>query len=438
MSKRYQIVDKNGRGKLSKKDEKAVKAFFTENGQALLPLVELIEDSRLAVDELIQVSGRVVIETVLKMSVENLTGPPHAGKRHGDIVRYGSQQGTVNLSNRKLKVNRPRLRKKGVGKGGEVDIPAYEAMQDDSALSERMLSILMRGVSTRNYADVIGEMSDSVGVSKSSVSRKFIEAGKGELKRLLDRRFDDKDIIIVYIDGQDFAGHQVISAVGVDDQGFKHVLGLYAGATENSTVVKSLLEDLVERGVRSGRKRLFIIDGSKALRKGINLVYGSGNPVQRCRNHKLKNVMDHLPDELKDQVKSVMKGAYRLDADEGISKLKRQAKWLEKEYPSAASSLLEGLEETFTINRLGLPPKLRRCLATTNLIESPHSGVRMRTKRVSRWRNQEMIIYWAASAWSETEKKFRRIQGYQELWVLKSVLDEDFTNDKLVPERRLG
>lgn len=438
MSKRYQIVDKNGRGKLNKKDEKAVKAFFTENGQALLPLVELIEDSRLAVDELIEVSGRVVIETVLKMSVENLTGPSHAGKRGGEVVRYGSQRGTVNLSNRKVKVNRPRLRKKGVGKGGEVEVPAYEAMQNDSALSERMLSILMRGVSTRNYEEVIGEMSDSAGVSKSSVSRQFIEAGKAELKRLLDRRFDDTDIVIIYIDGQDFGGHHVISAVGVDDKGFKHVLGLYAGATENSTVVKSLLEDLVERGVCAGRKRLFIIDGSKALRKAINQVYGSDNPVQRCRNHKLKNVMDHLPEELNDQVKSVMKGAYRLDADEGIAKIKRQAKWLEQEYPSAAASLLEGLEETFTINRLGLPPKLRRCLATTNLIESPHSGVRMRTKRVCRWRSQEMVMYWAASAWSETEKKFRRIQGYQDLWVLKSVLDEDFTKDKLVPERRVG
>jgi putative transposase len=219
---------------------------------------------------------------------------------------------------------------------------------------------------------------------------------------------------------------------------YGRVLGLYAGATENAAVVKSLLTDLVDRGVGPGRRRLFVIDGSKSLRKAIDAVYGSQNPVQRCRIHKVRNVMDHLPDELKDQVKSVMRAAYRLDADEGMKKLKQQAKWLEDEYPSASASLLEGLDETFTVNRLGLPPTLRRCLSSTNLIESPHSGVRMRTRRVSRWRDEGMVLYWAASAWSDTEKSFRRIQGYQDLWVLKSVLAKDFTEDRVVQERKVG
>jgi transposase-like protein len=439
MKRSYQIVRKNGRGRLSRSDENQVKAFFTENGQALLPLVELIEQSKLAVDDLIEVAGRSVIEAVLLMSVANLTGPAHPGKMGREILRHGSQAGVVSLSNRKLRVKKPRLRRKGVGRGGEVEVPAYAAMQDDGALGERMLSILMKGVSTRNYEGVIGELADSVGVAKSSVSRRFVEAGKVELARLLERRFDDVDLLIIYLDGQEFAGHHVIAAVGVDAAGCKHVLGLYAGATENGTVVKALLADLVERGVRPGRKRLFVIDGSKALRQAIDAVYGSANPVQRCRIHKVRNVMDHLPEELKDQVKSVMRAAYRLEAEEGMKKLRTQAKWLEgQDYPSAASSLLEGLEETFTVNRLGLPPTLRRCLSSTNLIESPHSGVRMRTRRVSRWRDEEMVLYWAASAWSDTEKSFRRIQGYQDLWTLKSVLDKDFSEDKVVQERRVG
>ncbi|MCP4668852.1 MAG: IS256 family transposase [Deltaproteobacteria bacterium] len=438
MKSSYQIVKKNGRGKLSKKDRTAFKTYFKHNGQALLPMVELIEQSRIAVDELIEVAGRTVIETVLMMSVENLTGPPHPGKRKGEVVRYGSQPGTVTLSDRKLKVDRPRVRKKGTGSGREVTIPAYQAMQDHAALGERMLSILMSGVSTRNYEHVIGETADSVGVSKSGVSRKFIDAGRAELARLLERRFDDTEILIIYIDGQEFAGHHVISAVGVDEQGRKHVLGLYAGATENSTAVAALLEDLVERGIGPERKRLFVIDGSKALRKGIDLVFGYDNPVQRCRIHKMRNVMGHLPEELKDQVRSVMKAAYRLEPKDGMRKLERQASWLEHEHPSAAASLLEGLEETFTVNRLGLPRTLRRCLCTTNLIESPHSGVRMRTRRVSRWRSREMVLYWAASAWSATEKNFRRIQGYRDLWILKSVLDADFTKDGFVRERSLG
>ena len=156
----------------------------------------------------------------------------------------------------------------------------------------------------------------------------------------------------------------MVAAIGVAADGRKHLLGLAEGATENATVVTGLLEDLVARGVDPARRRLFVIDGSRALRAAIEAVFGAGHPVQRCRNHKIDNVVGHLPRELGEQVRSVMKAAYKLDADEGMSKLRQQARWLETEYPSAAASLLEGLAETFTINRLGLPPALRRCLGT--------------------------------------------------------------------------
>lgn len=190
------------------------------------------------------------------------------------------------------------------------------------------------------------------------------------------------------------------------------------GATENATVVRELLEDMVARGVSPDRKRLFIIDGSKALRTAINAVFGNQHPVQRCRAHKLRNVMDHLPEDQKDQVKSVMRAAWRLDAKSGIARMKKLADWLEREPPSAAASLLEGLEECFTINRLDVPPALHRCLATTNLIESPHAGVRMRTRRVCRWRDGHMVKRWLASALLATEKNFRKVMGYRDLWAL--------------------
>ncbi|NQT94271.1 MAG: transposase [Lentisphaerae bacterium] len=190
-------------------------------------------------------------------------------------------------------------------------------------------------------------------------------------------------------------------------------------------MVRGLLESLVERGVNPDRRRLFVIDGSKALRSAIESVFGTGNSVQRCRNHKIENVVGYLPRELGDQVKSVMKAAYRLDADAGMAKLKQQARWLETEYPSAAASLLEGLAETFTINRLGLPVTLRRCLGTTNVVESPTSGVRVRTRRVTNWRHGQMVLRWAAAAYLDTEKSFRRIMGYRDLWILKAALDEE-------------
>jgi len=242
------------------------------------------------------------------------------------------------------------------------------------------LDILMRGVSTRQYKRVIPEMADTVGVSKSSVSRQIIEASEAEVEALLSRRFEEVKLVIIYIDGMVFGDHVMIGAVGVDTEGNKHVLAIREGATENATVVKELLEDLVARGVKPEQKRLFVIDGSKALRTAINAVFGSHQPVQRCRAHKLRNVVDHLPKDQKDQVKSVLRAAWKMDAKGGMARLNKLAEWLEREYPSAAASLLEGLEECFTINRLDVPPSLHRCLATTNLIESPHSGVRMRTR----------------------------------------------------------
>jgi putative transposase len=406
------------------KDTQVVEELLVENGQALLPMVELIEEAQLAVDEFIDVLGRASLEAVLELSAARVAGPRHQGKAGGEVRRHGKQSGTVCLSTQKVRVRKPRLRKKGGGAGAEVGVPAYEAMQSDGSLREKLGSILMRGVSTRNYEAVVPEMADSCGVSKSSVSREFVAASAEQLRALCERRFDDLDLLVIYIDGVQFGGHHVMVAIGVDSGGKKHVLGLVEGASENAVAATQLLEDLVERGVDPSRRRLFAIDGSRALRKAIDAVFGSSNPIQRCRNHKVENVVSHLPEELKGQVKSVMKAAYRLDADEGMAKLKQQARWLETEYPSAAASLLEGLEETFTINRLGLPPKLRRCLGTTNIVESPTSGVRLRTRRVTNWKNGQMVLRWAAAAYLETEKSFRRIIGYQELWMLKAALEQ--------------
>ena len=286
-----------------------------------------------------------------------------------------------------------------------------------------MLDIPMRGVSTRQYKAVIPAMAETVGVSKSSVSRQIIEASEAEVEALLSRRFDEVKLMIIYIDGMAFGDHVMIGAVGVDLEGNKHVLAIREGATENATVVKELLEDLVARGVNPEQKRLFVIDGSKALRTAINAVFGIHQPVQRCRAHKLRNVLDHLPKDQKDQVKSVMRAAWKMDAKAGMARVKKLAEWVEREYPSAAASLLEGLEECFTINRLDIPPSLHRCLATTNLIESPHSEVRMRTRRVCRWRDGGMVKRWMASAYLATEKNFRKMMGYRDLWALEAILN---------------
>ena len=438
MNANYQITDR--------KNSRALARFLSGEGQALLPMLELIEQAEMAVDELIDVAGRATIEAVLTLSARELAGPKHPGKRAGGAIGWhGEQNGVVSLAERKLRISKPRLRRKGKhrkgkhpGKSTEVEIPAYAAMQTHSRIGGRMLDILMRGVSTRNYREVLPEMAETVGVSKSQVSREFIDASEKTLKELAERRFDDKDILIIYIDGIVFSGHHIIVAIGVDSEGHKHVLGLRDGASENATVCTTLLEDLVERGVKPDRRRLFVIDGSKALRKAIDAVFGQENPVQRCRNHKRKNVLDHVPDSMKDTVKATMNAAYRLDSDKGMARLEELAKMLEKPHPSAAGSLREGLAETLTVNRLDLPGALRRCLCTTNVIESPNSGIRQRTGRVTRWTDGSMVLRWVASALVETERSFRRIMGYEKLWMLKSYLDSPPESEEVAQERKAG
>jgi putative transposase len=409
---------------VGKEESEELARFLAKNGQALLPMVELIEQSKLAVDELIDVVGRAQIEAVLRLSAQGIAGPPHPGKKGGAIGWHGGEEGTVCLKERRLRVRRPRLRKKGQGEKGEVPIPAYETMRQDGRLGSRMLEILLRGVSTRQYRAVLPEMAETVGVSRSSVSREVIEASEEELKRLCERRFDAVNLLVIYLDGIIFGDHHVLVAMGVDGEGKKHVLGLAEGASETQAVAKGLLEDLVRRGVKLDRKYLFVIDGSKALRAAIDAVFGAKHPVQRCRHHKIENVMGYLPEELKEQVKAALRAAFRLPAKEGMARIEKQAEWLEREYPSAATSLREGLGEMFTVNRLGLSPSLVRCLVSTNVIESPHSGVRLRTRKICRWRDGKMVLRWAAAALLMTEQNFRRIMGYRDLWMLKAVLDE--------------
>jgi len=405
---------------------KRLAEFFSRNGQGLLPMVDLIERSRMAVDELVDVAGRATIEAVLQLSAEQVAGPRTPGQRRLDRpLWHGRQAGRVCLKERKLGVTKPRLRQKG---GGEVAIPAYEAMQENG-IGARMLDVLMRGLSTRQYAEVLPEMASTCGVSRSNVSREAAEAGEAALKELLERRFDEIDLLVIYIDGMQFGEHHIISAVGVDRAGHKHVLGIQQGATENAAAVEDLLRQLVARGVDPKAKRLFVIDGAKALRAAINKVFGPQQPVQRCRNHKIRNVCDRLPEEQKDQVKAAMRASYKLEAKEGMARLRKLADWLEQESPAAANSLREGLEECFTINRLGIPPSLHRCLATTNVIESPQSGVRMRTRRVCRWRDAAMVERWVAASFLATEKNFRRIMGWKDLWQLEAILGRKASKD---------
>jgi transposase-like protein len=403
----YHVINRQG-----KQGERQLAEFFRTSGQQLLPMVELIEQCRLAVDEVIEVLGRKTIETILEVSAEQIGGPRAQGQAGGAVRWHGHQHGRVRLADRKLRVQKPRLRQRGGGAGGEVKIPAYEALQQGST-SEKMLETLLRGVSTREHEQVIPEMAETVGVSRSSVSREASQAAEAEMEKLLNRDWSAVELLVIYLDGMQLGTHHVLSAVGVDVEGRKHVLGMVEGASENQAAAQALLVQLREHGVDTEKRYLFVIDGAKALRAAIREVFGSQQPVQRCRTHKLRNVVEQLPRDQHAQVKAVMRAADRLDANSGMAKLRQLAEWLGRDWNAAANSLLEGLEETFTINTLDLPPSLHRCLATTNIIESPQSGLRRRTRNVTRW---------AAAALAMTERKFRKIMGHRDVWALAAIL----------------
>jgi len=439
MPQRYHVVSTQDTP--SALNSREVAQFLSKEGQFLLPLLDLLVGAESALDDLIDVMGRATIEAVLLMSAAQVVGPKQQGKKADrDIAYHGSQAGRVALRERQLRVEKPRLRRKSPqeGESGEVEIPAYEAMRKDGRLADRMLNILISGVSTRRYEGVLPEMAQTVGVSKSQVSREAIAAGERLLKELAERDFSDKDILAIWIDGIQLGAYHAICAVGVDAAGHKHVLGFREGATENAEVAKALLEDLVERGLKSSRPRLFVIDGSKALRSAIDAVFGTGNFVQRCRNHKERNVVGHLPKDQHEQARATLRAAWKLDAKEGVARVEQYASWLELKWPKAAASLREGLEEMFTINRLGLPGKLRRCLGTTNVIDNGHSALRDRVRRVKHWQSGGMALRWTAAAFDAITAKFRRIMGHADLWMLKAALDEHGKDPLLADQAKAG
>lgn len=422
MRKPYHIVTRAGRESAA-----VIEQFCQANGQILLPLLDLIENASQVVETVIHEIGHQTLEQILVLSAEQVAGPRTPGKASGEIRYHGSQPGRVQLADRWLRVNRPRLRHK---KQGEVKVPAYERLRQDRGLGRHLLGTLLRGISTREYRDVLPQMAETVGVSRSAISRKAIEASVEQLQQLQERRWENAEILVIYIDGQRFAEYHIISAVGIDRDGKKHILGIEPGATENAAAVKRLLIRLRDHGLPTDRTYLFVIDGAKALRAAIDEVFGAGQPVQRCRNHKIRNVLNELPKEQHGQTRNLLRAAWKVrTAEEGEKRLEQLARFLEHGHESAARSLREGMAEMFTLQRLQIPASLHKCLATTNVIESPQSGVERRTGNVTRWRDAEMVERWVASAWLLTEKHFRRIDGHADLWALAAILGREMKSE---------
>lgn len=390
--------------------------------QLKLTVGEVALDVSAEFRELLITGGLALVDALFREELERVCGPRHVRKGEVLASRWGHQRGEVVLGGRKVQLEHPRARRDGK----EVVLPAYTQLQQEDVLSDRALEQMLVGVSTRKYhrslEPVVPNLKESA-VSKSAVSRRFVARTTAQLEAALARPLDGEEWAALMIDGIAFHEHVVVIVLGVDATGKKHLLSFRQGTTENGTLCRELLSDIVARGVPADRSILVCIDGGKGLRKAVSEVFGDFAAVQRCQVHKKRNVLDQLPDELRVQVRTAMNQAYGAASYEtALRQLQNQVRVLSKAHPSAADSLREGLQETLTVKKLGLTGVLAKTLETTNPIENVNSGVRRVGGRVKRCRDGGMALRWVATGALEHATKFRRLKGHKDMPQLVAAL----------------
>jgi putative transposase len=372
--------------------------------------------------------GLEVMAELMDVEVVELAGPKGKHDPQRVAMRHGSEQGAVTLGGRRLGVRRPRVRTTGTD-AHEVRLESYTTFTSTDLLAEGIVARMLAGLSTRRYPAGLEPVGSEVeqaaqGTSKSAVSRRFVAATAERLAELLARRLDQERWLVVFLDGFSMGEHLLVGALGVTADGTKVPLGVVEGTTENKAVCTRLVADLAERGLDATKGVLFVIDGGKALERAIRMVFGAKALIQRCRQHKERNVLDHLPEAERPLVQRRLRAAWVLgDADQATAELTQLARSLDRQRPGAAASLREGLELTLTVTRLGVGGKLLQTVESTNPIESMIQMVRDHAGRVKRWSSGEMALRWAAAGMLAAEGQFRRVKGYQELPQLAVALE---------------
>jgi putative transposase len=389
-------------------------------------LAELAGDLREGLLALAVGAGFQVLDAIIEESVTALAGPKGRHDPERTAVRHGSEQGSVTLGGRTVPVRRPRVRT--ADRSAEVAVPAYELFSSTEVLSRMALERMMAKLSTRRYRaglEPVGTAVEAVArsTSRSAISRRFVAATETALADMMSADLEKLDLVAIMIDGVHFADHLCVVALGIAIDGTKHPLGIAEGDTENATVVKDLLAGLRERGLDVTKPILCVLDGAKALHAAVNAVFD--HPViQRCQLHKIRNVESKLPKALASSVGAKMRAAYHdPDALAAEATLEDLARQLHRSHPGAAGSLREGLSETLTITRLGVPPTLARTLRSTNAVESMIEICRDHATNVKRWRDGQMALRWCAAGMNEAGKQFRRVNGFLHLPVLREALD---------------
>jgi putative transposase len=416
MKKRYRNMQKKANGK--------VREISDGNVLLELPLsvAGVIASLPGVIRELAQEAGLLLMSAAMNAESEMIAGCKNSRNPLRAANWWGSDIGPVYYDKQKVAIERPRLRGKN---NKEIPLATYQAFQDPSGIRNSVMKNMILGISSRNYEETVESSVKGYGIKKSSVSRHFVKATAKQMREFMEKDLAGLDLVAIFIDGIAFKGHLTVVALGLDKGGKKHVLGLWQGATENATVCTSLLEDIARRGLNTGKDYLFVLDGSKALRSAVAKMFGTNVTVQRCQQHKRRNVLAHLPKKHQHSIDARISAAYKMaDYDDAKKSLELTVRYLEKLNPSAAASLREGLEETLTVHKLEVAGLLRKTLQTTNPIESCFSVSRTITSRVKRWRGDDMVQRWAVASLLRAEKNFRRVKGYKEIPKLIAALQQ--------------
>ena len=405
--------------------------------QVVVSMAEIAESAKEGLLALAVGTGLQVMAAMFAEDAQRLCGPVgrHNAEREG--YRHGAEAGSVTLGGRRVPVTRPRVR--AADGSGELRLPSYDLFSATEILGQLALEKMLAGLSSRRYSAGLEPAGQAVeaqaaSTSRSAVSRRFVAATETALADLMARRLDDLDLVAFMVDGVHFGEHTCVVALGIGIDGTKHPLAVEEGSTENATLVTDLITGLRDRGLDVTRPILAVLDGAKALTRAVKDVFDKPL-IQRCQQHKIKNVRDKLPERLRTVAERRMRQAYRAESAlqaEGL--LTGLAAELDKTHPGAAASLREGMAETLTILRLGVPPTLARTLRSTNPIESMIEICREHSKNVKRWRDGTMALRWCAAGMLEADHQFRRVNGHLHLPKLRAALEAHFRNVSAAPQ----
>ena len=400
--------------------------------QVIVSMAEIAESAKEGLLALAVGTGLQVMAAMFGEDAERLCGPE--GRHNPDRAgyRHGSEAGSVTLGGRRVAVTRPRVR--AADGSGELRVPSYDLFSSTEILSRLAMEKMLAGLSSRRYTaglEPAGQAVESTAAAtgKSAVSRRFVAATETALAELLARRLDDLDLVAFMVDGVHFGEHTCVVALGIGIDGTKHPLAVEEGSTENATLATDLIAGLRDRGLDVTKPILAVLDGAKALSRAVQDVFDKPL-IQRCQQHKIKNVRDKLPERLRAVAEQRMRQAYHAESAlkaEGL--LTELAAELDKTHPGAAASLREGMAETLTIMRLGVPPTLARTLRSTNPIESMIEICREHSKNVKRWRDGTMALRWCAAGMLEAGHQFRRVNGHLHLPQLRAALEAHSTKN---------